>query len=341
MELLDRYLQAVRFWLPRAQQNDIIAELGDDIRSQIEDRESALGRPLNEDEQVALLQQTGHPMRVAGRYQAQQSLIGPLLFPVYRFVLKMVAFGYLAPWILVWVVLMLFVPSYRAEHSGLGILGTWASFWGLAFTFFGVITLVFAILERFQGYIRWLNQWDPRKLPRVVERKHRVSRVESVFGLVFSIVFVIWWLGLPRYGFFVFGAAAPILSLNPALRAYFLPVLVPIVIVIVQQCINLFRPQWTWLRAAALLVADAISLGIVESVARIYPYVFLTESGKDAAQHAQAIVIVNQVILWSVIGAVVGICIALAVHAFQTVQEVRRMVKGRQGPAAMQISQSL
>src|ERR1700686_3233741 len=65
MELLDRYLQAVRFWLPRAQQNDIIAELGDDIRSQIEDRESALGRPLNEDEQVALLQQTGHPMRVA------------------------------------------------------------------------------------------------------------------------------------------------------------------------------------------------------------------------------------------------------------------------------------
>src|SRR5450432_335024 len=139
MELLDRYLQAVRFWLPRAQQNDIIAELGDDIRSQIEDRESALGRPLNEDEQVALLQQTGHPMRVAGRYQAQQSLIGPLLFPLYQFVLKMVAFGYLAPWILVWVALMLFMPSYRAEHSGLRMLGTWASFWSLAFTFFGVI----------------------------------------------------------------------------------------------------------------------------------------------------------------------------------------------------------
>jgi len=55
MELLDRYLQAVRFWLPPAQQNDIIAELGDDLRSQVEDRESSLGRPLNEDELVALL----------------------------------------------------------------------------------------------------------------------------------------------------------------------------------------------------------------------------------------------------------------------------------------------
>jgi len=70
MELLDRYLQAVRFWLPRAQQKDIIEELGDDIRSQVEDKESAQGRPLTEDEMVALLYQTGHPMRVAVRYQA-------------------------------------------------------------------------------------------------------------------------------------------------------------------------------------------------------------------------------------------------------------------------------
>lgn len=48
MELLDRYLQAVRFWLPKAQQQDIIAELSSDLHSQIEDRETELGRPLNE-----------------------------------------------------------------------------------------------------------------------------------------------------------------------------------------------------------------------------------------------------------------------------------------------------
>ena len=40
MELLDRYLQAVRFWLPKAQRDDIAAELSEDIRSQIEERES-------------------------------------------------------------------------------------------------------------------------------------------------------------------------------------------------------------------------------------------------------------------------------------------------------------
>ena len=44
MELLDRYLKAVKFWLPSDQKQDIIAELSEDLRSQIEDKESELGR---------------------------------------------------------------------------------------------------------------------------------------------------------------------------------------------------------------------------------------------------------------------------------------------------------
>jgi hypothetical protein len=65
MELLNRYLHAVRFWLPKPQQQDIIAELGEDLRSQIEDREAQLGHPLDEDGVAVILQQRGHPMLVA------------------------------------------------------------------------------------------------------------------------------------------------------------------------------------------------------------------------------------------------------------------------------------
>ncbi|MGC2744793.1 MAG: hypothetical protein WA672_16580 [Candidatus Angelobacter sp.] len=194
MELLDRYLQAVRFWLPRSQQDDIIAELGDDLHSQTEEREASLGRTLNEDELVALLQQAGHPMRVAGKYLPQQSLIGPTLFPLYKFVLKTVTFGYLAPWILVWAGMMVFVPSYRAAHSGAALLGTWAHFCSLAFMLFGVITIVFAVLEKFQLRIPWLNTWDPRKLPRVGFRAGWAccaGLLRERFGIVksYSLVF--------------------------------------------------------------------------------------------------------------------------------------------------------
>jgi hypothetical protein len=341
MELLDRYLQAIRFWLPRAQQNDIIAELGDDLRSQIEERESSLGRPLNEDELVAHLRQAGHPIRVAGRYLPQQSLIGPTLFPLYKFVLKAVALGYLAPWLLVWAGLMVFSPSYRASHTGMALVGTWTSFWSLALTCFGAITILFAAVERFQGRITWLNTWDPRKLPRVPRPKDRVSRVESVFGLVFSILFVIWWLSLSRYGHVIFGPIAGFFSLNPALRAWYLPVLTPTCIVMVQQCISLFRPEWTWLRAAALLLADSVALFIFIAVAKIHPYLILAGNAHADAQHAQALVILNQVLSWTLLAAVAGIFISLIVHAYQTIRELRRVTGSPRNGAALPASQTL
>ena len=83
MNLLDRYLQAVRFFLPRRQQDDIVRELSENLLSQMEDRAEALGRPLTEDEQADILRRHGHPMLVAGRYRSHQRLIGPAFFPIY------------------------------------------------------------------------------------------------------------------------------------------------------------------------------------------------------------------------------------------------------------------
>ena len=55
MELVDRYLQAVKFWLPREQQDDIARELSEDILSQIEEQERGLGRLMTPAEIEALL----------------------------------------------------------------------------------------------------------------------------------------------------------------------------------------------------------------------------------------------------------------------------------------------
>jgi hypothetical protein len=48
MELVDRYLKAVRFWLPKARQENILAELSENIRAQIDEKEAELGRKRNE-----------------------------------------------------------------------------------------------------------------------------------------------------------------------------------------------------------------------------------------------------------------------------------------------------
>src|SRR3569833_2490013 len=81
MELLDRYLQAVRKYLPLRRQDDIIAELRANMESQIEDRDSEVGRPLAQGEFEDFLRKMGHPMVVATRYQPQQYHVGPPMYP--------------------------------------------------------------------------------------------------------------------------------------------------------------------------------------------------------------------------------------------------------------------
>src|SRR5258708_32042664 len=97
MELLDRYLQAIEFWLPKRQRQDIIAELSEDLRSQVEEKETELGRKLEDAEVEAILKRCGSPLEGASRYRRQQHLIGPTMFPIYRFILAVLLCGGFGP----------------------------------------------------------------------------------------------------------------------------------------------------------------------------------------------------------------------------------------------------
>ncbi|RYD85726.1 MAG: hypothetical protein EOP61_38590, partial [Sphingomonadales bacterium] len=73
MDLIERYLGAVRWNLPAGKTDDILAELREVIESRIEDREEALGRSLDRNEISALLKEFGHPITVAGGYHDQRA----------------------------------------------------------------------------------------------------------------------------------------------------------------------------------------------------------------------------------------------------------------------------
>jgi len=162
MELLDRYLQAVSFWLPRNKKHDIIAELSEDLLSQIEDKEAALGHPLNQDEQVELIKRCGPPMMVAGSYLPQQQFMPPVMFLIYRFVIKIV---------LLWVLVPLFVivsagPFIAAQNHPLALIATAVFYFQAAVFSVGMITIVFGFIAKFKPGMGQ-ERWDPRKLPRI------------------------------------------------------------------------------------------------------------------------------------------------------------------------------
>lgn len=215
-DLVGRYLQAVGFWLPRAQKQDILAEISEDLHSQIEDRESDLGRAMTESEVSDLLKQRGRPILVAGQFLPQRSLIGPALYPIYVFVLKIVALCYVIPWLLVWFGILLFHRTQMAAHlsSEMHSLGT---LWTIVFTQFGIITLVFAAIDRVSIKTPCVTDWDPRKLPKLKVETHTKRRMNALAGLVFGIFGLLWLLAIPNYPFLIIGPAAYFLKPAPHL----------------------------------------------------------------------------------------------------------------------------
>jgi hypothetical protein len=222
MDLLERYLQAARFFLPGRQQDDIIHELSENLISQMEDRQEELGRPLREDEQAEILRRHGHPMVVAGQYRPRQQLIGPVFFPIYLFVLK--AGFAVALCVTVVIAVMTAVlhgdPARRAVEALL-------SFPGRALMVFAWTTLSFTALDIAQSRLKLIHKWDPRKLPKVVRHEARISRAQSLCELLAWLACLVWLLLLlPRGSQFLLGPAAAFLDLAAIWRAVYLPVIV-------------------------------------------------------------------------------------------------------------------
>ena len=192
MDLLGRYLNAVKFWLPANQQDDIIAELSEDLRSQVEDREAMLGRDLTQEDWKELLKKRGHPMLVATGYLPQRYLIGPVLFPLYLFVLKIALLCCFAPIFLVRIGVIVFMLTVAGQQPHESLFGAfWASAWPTLITFIPV-TFAFALLERYQR--NWLELWSPDKLPKLSTQSgiRRIPRSSSIFELIITLMFCGW-----------------------------------------------------------------------------------------------------------------------------------------------------
>lgn len=241
MDLLERYLQAVQFWLPKQQKQDIIAELSEDLRSQIDEKETELGRKLQEVELEAILKRCGPPLVVASHYRPEQYLIGPVLFPFYRFVLGVALLGCVVPRILVWIGFWIFDPARRGALHMDNLLTTAVA---LAFA----ITLVFAVIERTAAKAGMLESWNPRKLPALRD-PNRISRAGSIVEIAFSGIFLVWFVGAFWPGK-VIDLLGPKIMLAPVWQYFFWTFVGLGVLNIEMACVNFVRPYWTPLRAS-------------------------------------------------------------------------------------------
>src|SRR5580658_669577 len=284
MELVDRYMQAVKFWLPRAEKDDIIAELSEDLRSQIEEKEAELGRKLSDADVEPILKRCGSPMAVAERYLPQRSLIGPALFPIYSVVIRALLFYFLLPWLLLWLGITIFSPDFRADHPGAALFASLEPWW-LACTyslFFN--TLIFALLDRSQARQHLLNDWNPRSHPAVRDQ-NRISRGGTIFELTVVVATLATWIQLDAFRrvFHIFGTTITLSSSWP----YFFWALVGVTVAgIAVSCMNLSNPRWTRLSASLRLGLDCYSFTLIYLLCRTNLLQSLTASGVSSPDAA-------------------------------------------------------
>jgi hypothetical protein len=340
MDLLERYLQAVRTYLPMSQQEDILKELRENLRGQIEDRESALGRPLNEDELAEILKKHGHPLLVATRYRQARHLIGSTLFPFYWLVMKIilaiVGFGYAVS------VLVLIAQGKPFE-----VLGALLGYVGAVLPTFAIVTIIFAVLDIGNSKFRLLEratkatneQFNPRTLPVLRPASDfpdgkPISRFKTAFELFFSVAFLLWWVRVnPIRKLALFLALGPVgltdkipFQLGPVWNIIYWPVIFLSLVSIVQQIVTIIYPDRIKFYSAMKLITSGGSVLVLYLVTRVNDILVIAPGVSDPWEFAETLRIINTALHYTLLFS----ALMALVEGFK---QIRRLVRVRSGAA--------
>jgi len=285
-DLLERYVREVGRHLPKTERADVEAELRSLLDEMLAERAASMPGQATEDLTVAVLREFGRPELVAERYgQPRRSLVGPGYYPAYVLVLKIVL-GLVTVVYVASLALWIGFGGPASTHmldalsGGEGDLvsrdvlrALWQTalgYVGTILTNVGLITAIFAALERFApASAADQEDWDPRELPRTLDpdRLDRGDLIFEVCMLVGLLVFfnaVVRWQGPAIYwnngSLTVLGRFTPeLLALVPWLNALWIS----------ELALNLFvlgRGRWnpsTRLLDIGINVATLIVLAVI------------------------------------------------------------------------------
>ena len=189
-EMIDRYVNEVGQHLPRKTRADIELELRSLLHDALDEQSDGKPSPKIAAE---MLREFGHPKEIAAQYRPDEVLIGSQLFPIYRLVIM---------------VTVAIIGGGHLLSLGVGFLSDGISdfvnpvidhffaFGRSAFLNAGIVTLIFAVVERIWGDSLNIpaeqpQSWDPFQLPPVKD-PDRINRLELFAGVFFGLIFISW-----------------------------------------------------------------------------------------------------------------------------------------------------
>jgi hypothetical protein len=311
VELVDRYLHAVRMLLPRKQRSDIERELAEEIHSQVEAKEAELGRAPSEHEVFAILKAFGHPALLALRYQEGRSLIGPRVFPLYWFSVKAI--------VAILAVLHIALPSVFILAMGepaRKIVDLFLGFPHLAIVALAWTTAMFAVLDTdvVRGSVeKALSGWKPGDLPALQRERPDPPRVPSLAGVLAFALCSVWWIVGLQQPFLLLGPAARTIAFGPVFYRLYVPMIALAAIGVLLGLASVARPGRAWHRYAALLL-EAANLAMLFVVSKSGPWIVPAPGATGGPVTPEILAVVNQA---ATLGLAVAFVVSGVVFAFK------------------------
>lgn len=334
MQLLDRYLQAVRrslFFMSSAHKDDIIRELGEDLRSQMEEREAESGRPPDEAEQEVILRRCGHPALVASRYRGGRGaltfgpvLIGPDIFPYYLLILCLNVAVTIGLFLLADIMALIGgTPVSRVMY--------WTVMWpGLALP---VLTQLVVVTVGFIGVEVWKRRWMSH-LGVVRSQPPAPPRGQTILGIVIWSIAALWWAFVPLWPALLFASMAGSLQLGPAWIALFAPIELLLLAGIAQRVVSIQRPDLTLFHAGVRLLANTLGLVFLYAVRTSQVFVTVAVGAQDPLRAEHLAQSFNAVIVWGILSWIwIYLGSNLLGNASVTIKCLRRWLSGRRSAA--------
>lgn len=195
-DMIERYIYEVTKRVPQETREEIRLEL----QSLIEDMCAAEECSVEE-----ALQKLGSPAEFAKRYRGDNScLIGPEYYDNYIWVLKIALIGIGISTLISALVQGIVDAENYVDFFTVFFTQLFATLVNSIYSIVGIVTIIFAILERQKVKIS-LNHskpWSPLSLPPVPHKRAIISRSDSVISIIFITVFTALLLFAPQ----LFGA---------------------------------------------------------------------------------------------------------------------------------------
>lgn len=267
--MIKDYLYAIGKYLSPSQREDVLKEIQANLFDYLEENYGDK-EEYSDDEIEAAILKMGNPKEVAQAYSDRpRALIAPPLLDIYYLLLKIVI-----PAVSLGLIIANVISIKDNSEVGMTVLKIIGDIWSASLTVIGMMTIIFALLQKYlpDKDLEIKENWTVKNLEKAPDLKEKVSTVESIFGIAFAVLGLLFFNGS---GFLIVSDSVNIIPvLNTSVFRNYLPLInISLILSLILHIFLLIKRKWQFITRIVSIILDIFGV-VVFGIIAFNPNVF-------------------------------------------------------------------